>query len=314
MIANMNDMSVFHRNARSLALHNTKPAAKSQGIALIQILIITAILSLIAIFITKSAQQQVQMAQWSMDRSQATVDLHSARNKVIFTLLTNNWQSDSVNVGGSEQWNLYNSPIQLDDNVTIQLQDQAGLVNLHYPQGGGIVEKILLSQGLESGEALRAQAILFDWQDGDKTTRRDGDETNIQKRDGAMPDIREWLLQNTINLPTLAEVSADFSVYGTSHLNLMTSSQTILAALTNDVEARQLITLRAQGDLSVREMTQKVNMTEEMDIFLSPGNNVKLSLQARFGEARVRQQSMINFTPYVVGNKPPYNILQSSGG
>jgi hypothetical protein len=94
----------------------------------------------------------------------------------------------------------------------------------------------------------------------------------------------------------------------------MTSPEYLLAALTDDATARELVTLRAQEQLTAREITQAVNQSQQMDIFLTPGNNIALTLDVRFGEARVRQKTMINFNPYVVNNKSPVNILQSSGG
>jgi general secretion pathway protein K len=303
-----------HEPTRHCGLYAGKSTAKIRGIALVQILIICAILSLVALYITQSARQQVQMAQWALDKSQATVNLHSARNRVMFRLLTSTWQSDGVNISDSEQWNLYSQPIQLADNVTMQLQDQAGLINLHYPQGGGVIEQVLLYQGLASDKALKAQAVLFDWQDSDEITTNNGDETNSQQRDGAMADIREWLLHKTIEAHTLSAIQANFSLYGASYLNLMTSPEYLLAALTDDATARELVTLRAQEQLTAREITQAVNQSQQMDIFLTPGNNIALTLDVRFGEARVRQKTMINFNPYVVNNKSPVNILQSSGG
>ena len=295
-------------------LYRGKLTGNIRGIALVQILIISAILSLVALYITQSARQQVQMAQWALDKSQATVDLHSARNRVMFRLLTSTWKNDAVILSPSRQWNLYNQPIQLADNVTLQLQDQAGLINLHYPQGGGVIEQVLLYQGLTNDEALKAQAVLFDWQDSDDITTINGNETNSQQRNGAMPDIREWRLHKTLDADTLSVIQENFTLYGSSHLNLMTSPEYLLAALTDDAVARELVTLRAEGQLTARQITQAVNQSQQMDIFLTPGNNVALTLDVRFGEARVRQKTVINFSPYVVDNKPPVNILQRSGG
>ena len=57
---------------------------KQQGIALIQILLLTAILSILALYLTKTAQEQVTMAQWSNDKAQALVELHSVESQLMF--------------------------------------------------------------------------------------------------------------------------------------------------------------------------------------------------------------------------------------
>ena len=290
---------------------------KYSGIALIQILIITAILSTIALYVTYSAQQQIQVAQWANDKTQAKVNLHSARADIIFKLLTEDWgQTTSVNQAGPSQWNLYNQPFTLNENdvnnTQIQLQDQAGLINLHYPQSG-IITKRLELLGLKQFEAKRAEGILLDWQDHDSIHSAFGREIKAA-RNASMPDIREWLLQNVMTQEQLLLIEPDFTLYGTSHINLMTSPYTILASLLNEAVAAEVINLRDNGELTKVKMTNLSSSLAELDVFLSPATSLSITLKTNYNEAQAKQKLFIKFNPYSTGEQLPYNILQTIGG
>ena len=285
------------------------PLEKQGGIALIQILIIVAILTTVALYISKSAKQQVQMAQWAVDRTYAAVSAHSAQADVMFEMLTSTWGANTIasmatseevgtefdfshvlnsgvnsavgseisednkqqsnynqslsaqnpsaqnetftNINNQQQaviavpWNLYNQAFMLNSKVSVQLQDQAGLINLHHP-AVGIVAARLRYQGVSSDEALRAQATLLDWQDGDSIRRNYGAESDKNTRNHVMPDKREWLLQKTITAEQLQLITDDFTLYGAGHLNLLTSPKSILASLSNDAVADEIVKRREQ--------------------------------------------------------------------
>ena len=174
--------SHLNNNQKVLVLsHN-----RQSGIALIQILIITAIISTIALYVTQSARQQVQMALWAKDKSQALVNLHTSKNDIMFKLLTVSWTAASAQEGiaAGYQFNLYNqgfrlvngddeqpvaannndvnnSPGEVDDNGTIiQIQDQAGLINLLHPQPQTISKRLMVA-GLseQAGDTRRAHLV-----------------------------------------------------------------------------------------------------------------------------------------------------------
>ena len=115
---------------------------KQNGIALIQILIITAILSVMAMHFTTTARDQVQMAQWANDKSQAQIQLQSAQAQLLFEFLTNS-KSSEVEVEPqiiASKWNFYNeeftvlngllnNQISSQSKVSVKMQDLAALIN-----------------------------------------------------------------------------------------------------------------------------------------------------------------------------------------
>ncbi|WP_281556602.1 type II secretion system protein GspK [Thalassomonas sp. RHCl1] len=288
--------------------------SKVKGIALVQILIITAILSTVALYITKTARQQVKMAHWAMDKSQARVMAHSARAEILFELLTNTWkeQDDTQNMLLSK-WNFYGKSFQLKDGIDIQIQDQAGLINLHYPKGD-MVSKRLQYAGINSAEARRISAVLRDWQDSDIISSRHGGEHRDIGRNGPMPDLREWLHQQTLSDEQFESIKDDFSLAGVGHLNLLNSSFELLAALTSVGVAREIIQRREAGELNRQVMTQITGLVQDEDIFYAPSNKQQITITAQYGEARIRQKFMVELSPYYESGNTPYNIMQNQGG
>ncbi|WDE03950.1 general secretion pathway protein GspK [Thalassomonas viridans] len=285
-----------------------------KGIALVQILIITAILSTVALYITKTARQQVKMAHWAMDKSQAGVMAHSARAQILFELLTNTWteKKDSQNMIVAK-WNFYDKDFQLEDGVNIKIQDQAGLINLHYPKADMVIKRLLYA-GINATEARRISAVLRDWQDSDTITSRYGEEHRGIGRNGPMPDLREWLHQQTLSDEQFESIKGDFSLAGVGHVNLLNSSFHLLAALTNADLAREIVQRREAGELDRQTMTQITGLVQDEDIFYAPSNKQQITITAKYGEAEITQKVLVELSPYYQSGNAPYNIMQNQGG
>ena len=61
---------------------------KQRGIALVQVLLIVAVVSILALYFTQSARQQVKNATMMVDKAQALVELNNAEASILFSLLT----------------------------------------------------------------------------------------------------------------------------------------------------------------------------------------------------------------------------------
>ncbi|MFT5755301.1 MAG: general secretion pathway protein K [Alteromonadaceae bacterium] len=333
---------------------------KQHGIALIQILIIVAILSTVALYVSKSAKQQVQMAQWAVDRTQANVNLHSAQVDVLFEILTNTWQQNTIASNWHEQqqiqtenlsqrqkqknntfsnikdnaanrsknakleldsntqlnslpWNLYGQAFTLTQGVHVKIQDQAGLINLHYPAENTIVQ-ILMYAGLTNTEALSAEAILLDWQDGDNIARDYGDESTNNIRNNLLADKREWSLHKNISGVLLNAISNNFTLYGSGYLNLMTSPKSLIASLSNDNIAEQIINQQSEMVLNERQVAELMDLSPAIEMYFFPSRTLEITVFARYGEAKTSRKVMVKFTPYTDGVRVPYNIMQTSNG
>ncbi|TMP45685.1 hypothetical protein CWB96_10905 [Pseudoalteromonas citrea] len=287
---------------------------RQQGIALIQVLIITAILTVIALFISQTAKQQVQIAHLAMDKSYSEVLLHSSQNSVLFSLLTSPWQQGKFDEEQLKQGvNLYNKPFAVGDFVKVKLQDQAGLINLYYSKPG-VIEKRLKVEGVSDVDAKRISSSLFDWIDRDQYSRPYGSESGSYIRNGIMPDKREWMLVESMTQDLFDNISEDFSIFGASHMNLMTSSKMVIMALSNESVAEQVVQLRNAGRLSRKELSGLMQLNEDSDFFFAPTNILQLTVVASYGDSEVIKSYIVELFPYSRGTQSPYNIIKNMGG
>ena len=101
-----------------------KCKAAQKGIALIQVLLLTAILSVLVLYITHTARQKVVIATYADEKVQAYVQLENLKNRILFHLLTSDMQSamEYKPMGSSQiinHWNLYGEPFKITDKVTV---------------------------------------------------------------------------------------------------------------------------------------------------------------------------------------------------
>ncbi|WP_181902151.1 general secretion pathway protein GspK [Thalassotalea euphylliae] len=311
----------------------------TKGMALIQILILVGVLSTIALYISQSTRQQVTIAQWSIDRAQAYVNAHSAKNAVLFELLTNEWQTNKINSelifdtsteessnvtavenstnDGRENrevlpWNLYSEPFKLTDSVEVRLQDQAGLLSLHFPLADLTKKRFMLTGASEEiAEAIGAS--LLDWQDSDSIARSTGDESAQYIRNALVQDTREILLLKNMSIERFEQVESDFTLFGASYINLMTSPETVLTALSNQLIAEEIVKLRLSPPSRTSAVRNMMGLSSDIDVYFTPNKVVKISISSTMNDVELNQTLMVKFSPYSTGNVKPFTIKQRSG-
>lgn len=311
-----------------ITLHNKKLAEIQQGIALIQVLVLTAIMAILAMFLTKTAQEQVKIAQWSNDKAQALVELHSSESQLFFALLTEeksafikseareyNEQGQLTNL--ADQWNFFDQPISLNKYVEISMQDQASLINIHFPDRERLTS-LLVRQGIKAIEANVIVDNLLDWQDLDIIPRQNGVEEysfgySRSARNGAVPNMHDllWILGIDENLHHILLKNSTINRQGS--YSPVNSPTELLYAITNDNAAQQIIKLRSSGQLSKRNFTEITGIVEDDDVFFYTSNFLAITLNSKVGDSVVHKEISIKLEPYAKANTQPINILSNSG-
>ena len=153
---------------------------KQQGIALFQVLLITAVISIMAIQFTQTARNQLSIASTIVDRVEAQAQLRSTEAELLYSLITEKRQPDKLSANVYvRKWNFYGKPFTLidepldstkdarqraqqvsfstdgrrvkaveiegRDNVNITMQDQAGLLSIFRGNAGSKFEDLLQS-------------------------------------------------------------------------------------------------------------------------------------------------------------------------
>jgi general secretion pathway protein K len=132
---------------------------KQTGVALIQVLLITSMLLILVVQLSKDAREQVQTSLRLKEKAELLININSEVERVKYELLTTSPNQLGVSPSGL---NFYSEPVQRKD-LAVTLQDQAGLLSLassfdllprylNLPQGNsaerGVVNTLMSWQGL----------------------------------------------------------------------------------------------------------------------------------------------------------------------
>lgn len=290
----------------------------NRGIALVQVLLITAILTIFALYFTKSAKNQVEMAQWSTDRARAEVELHSAQNELIFTLFTN--QKKVINNSDSgtsltEKWNFFNTPFEVNKFVKAQIQDQSALLSLHFLDKNVFV-KFLTANNIEFSRAEQIADHLLDWQDIDNIPRPLGAEQlgDAPFRNGFIPDQTD--IENAIALSEEEKqlIYNNTTTYFNGSFNPITASKELLATFSDEFSAQLFIDERRQGNnLTSLDFKRLTGAKETENMNFLPVNTLAITLTAKVGDVVLTRNLVISLSRYAVGKTSPiYFLLEKS--
>ena len=299
-----------------------KMSAKFQqhGIALIQILLLTGILSVLALYMTQTASSQVAQAKLANDKAQALVSLHSAESLLLFELLT---QTKRVGAVGQEEkenginakWNFYAKPFTINENVTVKIQDQAGLINLHYPNVE-LLTKLIGTKLLDKNKVNVVVDTILDWQDIDNTTRTNGAE---QEQYGGISGIRNGSIPSILDINHIKSIQPEVqrllinngTIYTAGALSVFNTTKDLLGVLIDNSAVQQIMELRATDNITMDKFRQITGIEESDNIYYYTSNFLMIELRSNVGES-VAQKSMVIFLqPYVEGDGRPYNLYKS---
>ncbi|MDG1166191.1 MAG: hypothetical protein P8N61_12550, partial [Porticoccaceae bacterium] len=152
----------------------TKNVCENQaGVALLQVLILSALLSLVAVRFTITARDQLAMAGDLEHRLQAQMVAHSTFNQIIFSQLSQNidvvssdTKKTALTLPSSSILNRFGEPVKWADGVVIKMQDTNGLLPLMFPRH--ILWRALLkARSVPQEKVDEYLGILTDVQDAD---------------------------------------------------------------------------------------------------------------------------------------------------
>ena len=293
---------------------------RQYGIALIQILIIVAVMSVLSLYLMQSSRSQLQLAFLAKDRGQAEVELESAKNLLLFELLTKekvkalsgySYEGEELDeIFISNTWNFYGKPFSINEFVTAEIQDQSGLLNLNVIH----IERfsaLLVKNGVGLSRANQIIDSIIDWQDSNNIPRPSGVEAFNDFRNGPIVELNE--LDKFIELTGQEKklIENNTTIYHIGNFNPMTATIELIAALSNEFSAQQVEDLRNEGFLTSSMFKQITNIRDQDDTRFHPSNIVRVKLTAAVGEVSLTKEFVLSLAPYVAGTQRPYQYLLS---
>lgn len=221
--------------------------SNSSGVALVQVLIMTAIMSLIAIQFSQTARNQVSIASDFSDRLDAELLLRSARSQVYFNFFKYDSNQLSDKSVDGKKWNLRNEPFQLNANTNVKIQATSGLISV-LTAPDELFEKVIVHLGVENGHARSIVSSINDWVDVDDSTRNLGAERSyyisqqmLGPRNGPLQHISELKFIKGIDPEIYRKISPFLTIYTSSSFNPSLAPQPLIEALFDKDRAVQIL-------------------------------------------------------------------------
>ncbi len=268
-----------------------------RGIALIQVIITTTIILLLTIFFLTLAKSQVNRAQSLQDKSTAYLNHYTAKNRLLFGLLTNN-----VEQLRKKGWNFHGQPFEIMPGTSVQLQDLAGLFSLTSMTQGTFLQK-LLEEYIDKGEARTIAASVMDWVDSDNSSRSNGaeqaDYAGVTVRNGPIQTFTELAYVKGMTIEAEQVLMENATFQPTAYFNPMTAPERLLAAYVGDKgKAAAVTALKKQKNFNSRAVEDLTQVThdEGVDYIIGPG--FRLTFDSRIGEAYFGKVMEVQILPY----------------
>lgn len=277
----------------------------NRGIALVQVLIISMVLSILAIFISQSIRGQVKLTLGIKESVKLELAIETTQAQIIHALLTQkrypNINSDNPIV---QNWNFYNQPFSTANNVEVKLQDLNGLLNLN-ALSKHVAADVLRQLNLSEHQVRTFIDSLKDWIDEDDFQYYNGAEASFYKkaglsgpRNGYLQTLDEVLniqMGNTLPLTTWQKYFTEHSGTGFNPLNA--PSFILNALLNNSNLAQEVINARDNKMLNTLRFYQITGIEDDEYYNFATGTKIRVELLAKFEGQQMTKQFVIELKP-----------------
>ncbi|GAA0353858.1 hypothetical protein GCM10009092_17760 [Bowmanella denitrificans] len=283
---------------------------KSEGIALIQALLVTMLIAVMALSLSYGARERVAVAGAFQDRLQAELLWRTTQTQV----LEGFFRHDLTRLSGMQlygaRWNFWGQPFVLESGAQVTIQAVTGLVSLN---GGSddLLQSVLTGAGASNAQAETVIKSLADWVDSDDVQRFNGAEASLYQqynfkkpRNGAIQDVSEFRVINGMNDELFTQIKDLLTIYPTYEVNPLYAPRAVI----NHIIAADVVDevlRRRQSGLSESDWRQLLGQKQAVSVSLYPGNTFEVSIQVTLGDVILRK----GFVLELQKNNPSHPML-----
>lgn len=282
---------------------------RHKGIALIQVLLLSVLLTVILMSMNYQARQHLRLAQAVQDYANASFAVHSAQAEILFTLLGNDvFQLQRGALAAAPDWNFYSEPFNFGD-VEVTLQDTSGLINTASPDAM-LLRKLGAKFGGSELLGMQIASALADWQDKDDSPRLDGaeqaDYPNTKVRNGPLQYAEEWLFIKGITPELYAEL-APLLTFFTQGVNVNQQPVALWRLYLPESQVAELSRLRHADKLTPDLFENITGQTIDEFNRFSTGPSYRIGFTVKKADVRLRRELTLKLTPY---QQQPFDIFE----
>lgn len=277
-----------------------------RGIALIQVLIITFVLSLLGLYINQTVREQVNITTSIQTKFLMRLELEKTEADLLQALLSHNKYPDKSAVDDiTSKWNFYGKEFKLNDNAYITLTDLSGLMGLNISDRV-LLKNLLLQIGIDEVSAREFVDSLADWKDKNDLSRLNGAESdyyrqhhkNYVPRNGFLQDPSEVnLIRGGENITTEL-LNKYFTTEIVAGFNPLNAPEKILNAYLRDENTVQkVLQSREQGALTAYKFSMLTGIDSGEYITFATGSKIKIQLRLVYQGAQLTKTYTLDATP-----------------
>jgi hypothetical protein len=242
-------------------MRTSEVPAKQGGIALLQVLFLSVIMTLLLLQLTYSARGQLSLAREVEQRVNADLLMHSAKNEAVFALIVNSgtYEASSlslVSLTGARANSSRVSATPSGFKVTTKLQDISGFLPLRFPMHP-LWPDALRSLGMDAANTQRFLNEISDMQDQDAETKSFAKEVDRSSSGFAYPNAPIQMASDLGNWVDL-DPEMQFAIEAFSHHYVLPT--------VNLFAAPDLIAVAALDEFGQRMRGQSINAEDRASL------------------------------------------------
>lgn len=251
--------------------------ARQKGIALAQVLLLVAIISVLMLSFLTVNQKNLKTTQQLVKRVDAQLKLETVKARLLEQLLSQVWETKSN--GSSDdvaaRWNFYGEPFELYD-AQITIENVASLFNL------GIQDEQYLTKGMRTlgiQDPVTKARLLLDWQINDEKDEsiNSGMRRPMPKR--PLQSLTELSFIEGFTAQDIATLKRYSTLLLTGFSNPAQAPNELLPLYMTNEQAARVISLRRNGDFSERNFTRVTGFYGDENEVLSAGPTFRISIR-----------------------------------
>jgi len=287
----------------------TNKSYKAQeGVALIQVLLISTIISLLAIRFSYTAREQINTATAFEQRIKAVQQLKSIQSKIIYTLLTQSTLTQANELFPlSESWNFYGKPFSLEKSenisITVTMQDIAGLLPQQFITWP-MWRTILQNMDYTEYQAKQVQGEINDSQDRDADSWIVGNiepitvsgESEYRNLPIQLPqEIDRFFSEMPDKLTDIKQISMQYPIAG---FNIMHAPERLITLLFSREDAAEIIKKREEKQLSKTDIIGFLSDSYDAELYsFYPASQIKLTIYVNSDDIQLQETIEFKIQP-----------------
>jgi general secretion pathway protein K len=251
---------------------------RQSGVALIQVLLITSMLLILVVQLSKDAREQVQTSIRLKEKAELFISINDQIEQAKYELLTISPNQLGVSASGL---NYFGEPVS-KNNLIVEVQDQAGLLSLA-TSFNLLTQYLNLPQGTSAERRLLN--TLLSWQ-------------GLEAFGNSPANFRGGLLhynQEINQIPGWQDIESEddgLIYYPLKFYNPVLSPEKVLNQLFSEDDVQSLLLMRASGVFD-QNTVSRINRFSGENASVQPSNFVRLKVTGERNGMRIVREELV---------------------